>query len=95
MKVLCFIILMILKSFTTLPYDKKSDNHLSHFEETEISFIPSETMLLERKAGLRIGYTLSVNEGKDITFQFFSEDDFVASFDSLYKGSRYLWRITL
>ena len=30
-------------------------------------------------------YLINPNEGKDITFQFFFEGDFVASFDSLYK----------
>lgn len=57
--------------------------------------IPSKTVLLEegkfadrlyfvRKGCLRLFF---YNEGKDITFQFFFEGDFVASFDSLYKGT--------
>lgn len=56
-------------------------------------FIPPKTILLEegkvadklyliRKGCLRLFF---YNEGKDITFQFFFEGDFVASFDSLYK----------
>lgn len=55
--------------------------------------IPPKTILLEegkiadklyliRKGCLRLFF---YNEGKDITFQFFFEGDFVASFDSLYK----------
>lgn len=55
--------------------------------------VPSKTILLEegkiadklyliRKGCLRLFF---YNEGKDITFQFFFEGDFVASFASLYK----------
>lgn len=55
--------------------------------------VPSKTLLLEEgrvadtlyfidKGCLRLFF---YNEGKDITFQFFFEGDFVASFDSLYK----------
>lgn len=55
--------------------------------------VPSKTILLEegrvadklyliRKGCLRLFF---YNEGKNITFQFFFEGDFVASFDSLYK----------
>ena len=46
--------------------------------------IPSKTILLYviRKGTLRLFF---YNEGKDVTFQFFFEGDFVASFDSLYK----------
>ena len=55
--------------------------------------IPSKTILLEEgkvadrlffihKGALRLFFFY---EGKDITFQFFFEGDFVASFDSLYK----------
>ena len=55
--------------------------------------IPSKTILLEEgkvadrlffihEGALRLFF---YNEGKDITFQFFFEGDFVASFDSLYK----------
>ena len=55
--------------------------------------IPPKTILLEegkianrlyliRKGCLRLFF---IHEGKDITFQFFFEGDFVASFDSLYK----------
>lgn len=56
-------------------------------------FIPSKTILLYegkiadtlyliKKGNLRLFF---YNEGKDISFQFFFEGDFVASFDSLYK----------
>lgn len=80
---------------------KQPDNHLSIFEGREISFIPSKTMLLEegkvadrlyfiRKGCLRLFF---YNEGKDITFQFFFEGDFVASFDSLYKGTPSLFSL--
>ena len=69
-------------------------NTLFSIEEVEVLSIPSKTMLLEegkiadklyfiRKGCLRLFF---YNEGKDITFQFFFEGDFVASFDSLYKG---------
>ena len=54
--------------------------------------VPAKTVLLEeskvadrlyliRKGCLRLFF---FNDGKDITFQFFFEGDFVASFDSLY-----------
>ena len=70
-------------------------NMLFNIEEIEVLSIPSKTMLLEegkiadklyfiRKGCLRLFF---YNEGKDITFQFFFEGDFVASFDSLYKGT--------
>ena len=70
-------------------------NTLFSIEEVEVLSIPSKTMLLEegkiadklyfiRKGCLRLFF---YNEGKDITFQFFFEGDFVASFDSLYKGA--------
>lgn len=73
------------------------NNHVNHFIESQIKSedlsIPSKTILLEegkiaeklyliRKGCLRLFF---YNEGKDITFQFFFEGDFVASFDSLYK----------
>ena len=64
----------------------------SHIK-TEYLSIPSKTVLLGegkvarklyfvRKGCLRLFF---YNAGKDITFQFFFEGDFVASFDSLYK----------
>lgn len=43
-----------------------------------------------RKGCLRLFFH---NEGKDITFQFFFEGDFVASFDSLYKGAPSLFSL--
>lgn len=42
----------------------------------------ADTLYLIRKGSLRLFF---YNEGKDVTFQFFFEGDFVASFDSLYK----------
>ena len=69
-------------------------NHIFNHNAVETLFIPPKTILLEegkiadriyliRKGCLRLFF---YNEGKDITFQFFFEGDFVASFDSLYKG---------
>lgn len=73
------------------------NSHLKHFIElqtkSECLSVPSKTILLEegkvadklylvRKGCLRLFF---YNEGKDITFQFFFEGNFVASFDSLYK----------
>ena len=68
-------------------------NHLESHVKSEYLFVPSKTILLEegqiaeklyliRKGCLRLFF---YDEGKDITFQFFFEGDFVASFDSLYK----------
>lgn len=76
-------------------------NTLFNIEEVEVLSIPSKTMLLEegkiadklyfiRKGCLRL---FLYNEGKDITFQFFFEGDFVASFDSLYKGTPSLFSL--
>ena len=70
-------------------------NTLFNVKELEALSIPSKTILLEegkvadkidliRKGCVRLFF---YNEGKDITFQFFFEGDFVASFDSLYKGT--------
>lgn len=42
----------------------------------------ADTLYLIKKGNLRLFF---YNEGKDVTFQFFFEGDFVASFDSLYK----------
>lgn len=42
----------------------------------------ADTLYLITKGCLRLFF---YNEGKDVTFQFFFEGDFVASFDSLYK----------
>lgn len=72
------------------------DSHLSLIEsqiKSEYLSVSSKTILLEegkiaeklyliRKGCLRLFF---YHEGKDITFQFFFEGDFVASFDSLYK----------
>lgn len=80
--------------------DKYSDS-LFLFEKTETRSIPSKTVLLEegkvadriyliRKGCLRLYF---YNEGKDITFQFFFEGDYVASFDSLYKGTPSLFSL--
>ena len=68
-------------------------NHLESHVKSEYLFVPSKAILLEegqiaeklyliRKGCLRLFF---YDEGKDITFQFFFEGDFVASFDSLYK----------
>ena len=76
-------------------------NTLFNIEEVEVLSIPSKTILLEegkildklyfiRKGCLRFFF---YNEGKDITFQFFFEGDFVASFDSLYKGTPSLFSL--
>ena len=73
------------------------NNHLIHTIKSQIKLeylsVPSKTILLKegkvaeklyliRKGCLRLFF---YNEGKDITFQFFFEGDFVASFDSQYK----------
>lgn len=76
-------------------------NTLFNIEETEILSIPTKTVLLEegkvadriyliRKGCLRLFFH---HEGKDITFQFFFEGDFVVSFDSLYKGTPSLFSL--
>ena len=81
--------------------NKLFDNTLFNIEEVEVLSTPSKTMLLEegkiadklyfiRKGCLRLFF---YNEGKDITFQFFFEGDFVASFDSLYKGTPSLFSL--
>lgn len=44
----------------------------------------AETLYLIRKGCLRLCFD---NDGTDITFQFFFEGDFVASFDSLYRST--------
>lgn len=64
-------------------------------------FVPPKTILLEegkvadrmyliRKGCLRLFFN---NEGRDITFQFFFEGDFVASFDSLYQRTPSLFSL--
>lgn len=69
------------------------NNPLESLIKGDTLSIPPKTILLEegkiadklyliRKGCLRLFF---YNEGKDITFQFFFEGDFVASFDSLYK----------
>ena len=68
-------------------------NHIESQIKSEYLSVSSKAILLEegkiaeklyliRKGCLRLFF---YNEGKDITFQFFFEGDFVASFDSLYK----------
>lgn len=68
-------------------------NHIESQIKSEYLSVPSKSILLDegkiaeklyliRKGCLRLFF---YNEGKDITFQFFFEGDFVASFDSLYK----------
>lgn len=69
------------------------NEYFSSLKEVETLSIPAKTVLLEegkvadrlyliQKGCLRLFF---YKEGKDITFQFFFEGDFVASFDSLYK----------
>lgn len=76
-------------------------NHIFNHNTAETLPIPLKTILLEegkiadriyliRKGCLRLFF---YNEGKDITFQFFFEGDFVASFDSLYKGTPSLFSL--
>ena len=78
----------------------KNAYFLSLPEITELS-VPPKTILLEegriadklfliRKGCLRLFFN---NEGQDITFQFFFEGDFVASFDSLYKRTPSLFSL--
>ena len=65
---------------------------LKSFDGIQTMHIPAKTMLLEKgkiadrlylihKGCLRLYF---YNEGNDVTFQFFFENDIVASFDSLY-----------
>lgn len=79
----------------------KQDKTLFSLKEAAAISVPAKTVLLEegmvadriyliRKGCLRLFF---YNEGKDITFQFFFEGDFVASFDSLYKGSPSLFSL--
>lgn len=64
----------------------------SLIETKALSILPKTVLLEEGKVADRL-YLIHkgclrlffYNEGKDITFQFFFEGDFVASFDSLYK----------
>lgn len=69
--------------------------------EEHILSIPAKRILLEegrvadtlyyvRKGCLRLFFD---HDGRDITFQFFFEGDFVASFDSLYKGTPSLFSL--
>lgn len=72
------------------------NSYLNHFEsqiKSEDLSVPSKAILLEegkiaeklyliRKGCLRLFF---YDKGNDISFQFFFEEDFVASFDSLYK----------
>ncbi|WP_291556635.1 cyclic nucleotide-binding domain-containing protein [Bacteroides sp.] len=74
--------------------EQPSYNMLFNIRKAEFLSIPTKTVLLEegkianriyliRKGCMRLFFN---DEGKDITFQFFFEGDFVASFDSLYNG---------
>lgn len=85
-----------LEQIACLFYETVHTSHLNHIEsqiKSEYLSVPSKAILLEegkiaeklyliRKGCLRLFF---YNKGKDITFQFFFEGDFVASFDSLYK----------
>lgn len=83
----------------------KKDDRFERIFGSQVDFdslsVPSKTILLEegkvadrlyliRKGCLRLFF---FNEGKDITFQFFFEGDFVASFDSLYKRTPSLFSL--
>lgn len=87
------------KDEMTMNSDKNA-YFLSLPEITELS-VPPKTILLEegkvadrmyliRKGCLRLFFN---NEGRDITFQFFFEGDFVASFDSLYQRTPSLFSL--
>lgn len=80
---------------------EKCSDEESLFEETETLSIPAKTVLLAegevadrmyliRKGCLRLFF---YSEGRDITFQFFFEGDFVASFDSLYNHAPSLFSL--
>ena len=63
------------------------NSHLNHIEsqiKSEYLSVPSKAILLEEGKVAEKLYLIRKG-GKDITFQFFFEGDFVASFDSLYK----------
>lgn len=77
------------------------DNKLFNIAEAKYLSIPTKTILLDegniadriyliRKGCLRLFFN---NDGKDITFQFFFEGDFVASFNSLYNGTPSLFSL--
>lgn len=77
------------------------DHTIESQTEFELLSVPSKTLLLEegkvanklyfiRKGCLRLFFC---DEGKEITFQFFFEGDFVASFDSLYKRTPSLFSL--
>ena len=61
------------------------NEYLSTLKEVGGLSIPSKTILLKEGNVADKLYLCFYYEGKDITFQFFFEGDFVASFDSLYK----------
>lgn len=81
--------------------EQPSYNMLFNIRKAEFLSIPTKTVLLEegkianriyliRKGCMRLFFN---DEGKDITFQFFFEGDFVASFDSLYNGKPSLFSL--
>lgn len=81
-------------------YQRLADMFVSLFGADSLS-VPSKTVLLEegeiadrlylvRKGCLRLFFD---NDGKDMTFQFFFEDDLVASFDSFYKRTPSLFSL--
>lgn len=81
--------------------EQPSYNMLFNIRKAEVLSIPTKTVLLEegkianriyliRKGCMRLFFN---DEGKDITFQFFFEGDFVASFDSLYNGKPSLFSL--
>lgn len=77
------------------------EKHISTFENAELLSIPPKTILLEEgtianqlylihKGCLRLFF---YNGKKDITFQFFCEGDFVASFESFYNNTPSLFSL--
>ena len=82
--------------------DKRDDKQIMQLKKLiTCRAVPSKTLLLEegqiadtlfliRKGCLRLFFC---HEGKEITFQFFFEGDFVASFDSLYRRQASLFSL--
>lgn len=81
------------------------NRHLLNIAASEIKFdhlsVPPKTILLQEGTVAEKLYLIHsgclrlffYNEGKDITFQFFFEGDFVASFDSLHKQTPSLFSL--
>lgn len=80
---------------------EKSNTEYALLEAGRILYVQSRTVLLKegcvadtlyyiRKGCLRLFFN---HDGRDITFQFFSEGNFVASFDSLYSKTPSLFSL--